>query len=53
MNFGFVNEYNMGMLTDLYELTMAQVYFNENMNKTAIFDFYTRPVENRSYLLNA
>ena len=53
MKFGFVNENNMGMLTDLYELTMAQVYFNENFNKTAIFDFYTRPVKNRSYLLNA
>ncbi len=53
MRFGFVNENNMGMLTDLYELTMAQVYFNENMNKTAIFDFYTRPIKNRSYLLNA
>ncbi len=53
MNFGFVNKDNMAMLTDLYELTMAQVYFNENMNKTAVFDFYTRPVEKRSYLLNA
>ncbi len=53
MNFGFVNEDNMGLLTDLYELTMAQVYFDKNMNKTAIFDFYTRPVENRSYLINA
>jgi nicotinate phosphoribosyltransferase len=53
MRFGFVNEDNMGMLTDLYELTMAQVYFNENINKTAIFDFYTRPIKNRSYLVNA
>jgi len=53
MVFGFVNEDNMSLLTDLYELTMAQVYFKKGMNKTAIFDFYTRPVENRSYLLNA
>ncbi len=53
MNFGFVNKDNMSLLTDLYQLTMAQVYFNEGMNKTAVFDFYTRPVEKRSYLINA
>ena len=53
MKFGFVNEENMALLTDLYELTMAQVYFNENMNKTAVFDFYTRPVKKRPYLLSA
>ncbi|SNZ02215.1 nicotinate phosphoribosyltransferase [Persephonella hydrogeniphila] len=53
MVFGFVNKENMSLLTDLYELTMAQVYFKKGMNKTAIFDFYTRPVENRSYLVNA
>ncbi len=53
MKFGFVNEENMSLLTDLYELTMAQVYFKRGMNKTAIFDFYTRKVENRSYLLTA
>ncbi len=53
MRFGFVNKQNMSILTDLYELTMAQVYFKDGMNKRAIFDFYTRPVENRSYLLNA
>ncbi len=53
MNFGFVNKENMSLLTDLYELTMAQVYFKEKMDKTAIFDFYTRPVEKRSFLINA
>ncbi|WP_200762239.1 nicotinate phosphoribosyltransferase [Nitrosophilus alvini] len=53
MTFGFVNKENMSLLTDMYELTMAQVYFNENMNKTAIFDFFTREIKNRSYLLNA
>ncbi len=50
---GFVNKDNMALLTDLYELTMAQVYFNENMNKTAVFDFYTRPDKRRPYLLSA
>ena len=53
MKSGFVNKDNMALLTDLYELTMAQVYFKKGMNKTAIFDFYTRPVEKRSYLINA
>ncbi len=53
MKSGFVNKDNMALLTDLYELTMAQVYFKKGMNKTAVFDFYTRPVEKRSYLINA
>jgi len=53
MKFGFVNRNNMSLLTDLYELTMAQVYFKKGMNKTAIFDFYIRPAKNRSYFINA
>ncbi len=53
MKFGFVNKDNMSLLTDLYELTMAQVYFEENMNKTAVFDFYTRPDKRRPYLVSA
>ena len=53
MVFGFVNKDNMSLLTDLYELTMAQVYFKEGLDKTAVFDFYTRPVSNRSFLINA
>ncbi|WP_457643434.1 nicotinate phosphoribosyltransferase [Persephonella sp.] len=53
MRFGFVNKDNMSLLTDLYELTMAQVYYKKGMNSTAIFDFYIRPAENRSYFINA
>lgn len=53
MNFGFVTKDNMSLLTDLYELTMAQVYFKKGMNKNAIFDFYIRPAKNRSYFINA
>ncbi|NPA52191.1 MAG: nicotinate phosphoribosyltransferase [Aquificae bacterium] len=53
MKYPFVNEDNMALLTDLYELTMAQVYFKENMNKTAVFDFYTRPDKRRPYLVSA
>ncbi len=53
MAFGFVNKDNMSLLTDLYQLTMAQVYFKEGIDKIAVFDFYTRPVEKRSFLINA
>ncbi len=38
---------------DLYELTMAQVYFKKQENKIAVFDFYTRPVKKRPYFINA
>ncbi|WP_457598548.1 nicotinate phosphoribosyltransferase [Hydrogenimonas sp.] len=53
MNFGFVDENNMALLTDLYELTMAQVYFDEGMNGRATFDFFARKLKKRSYLVNA
>ncbi len=53
MEFGFVDTKNMSLLTDLYELTMAQVYFNEGMNGIATFDFFARKLKNRSYLVSA
>ena len=28
--------------TDLYQLSMAQVYFNKNQNQQAVFDYYFR-----------
>jgi len=31
-----------GLLTDLYELTMAQVYFNKDLNEQAYFELFTR-----------
>lgn len=49
----FVNSQNMALLTDLYELTMAQVYFEKNINGTAVFNFFIRPTKNRNYFLNA
>ncbi|MEZ0323648.1 MAG: nicotinate phosphoribosyltransferase [Hydrogenothermaceae bacterium] len=49
----FVNRYNMSLLTDLYELTMAQVYFEKNINGNAVFNFFIRPTKNRNYFLNA
>jgi len=50
---GFVNKDNMALLTDLYELTMAQVYFEENHNKTAVFDFFVRPTKKRPFFIFA
>ncbi len=53
MKFGFVDKKSMSLLTDLYELTMAQSYFNAGMNHTAVFDFFVRRVKNRSYMVSA
>lgn len=49
----FVNSSNMALLTDLYELTMAQVYFERNINGVAVFNFFIRPTKNRNYFLFA
>ncbi|WP_201353044.1 nicotinate phosphoribosyltransferase [Hydrogenimonas urashimensis] len=53
MKFGFVDEKNMSLLTDLYELTMAQAYFDHRMNGRAVFDFFARHTKKRSYLVSA
>ena len=53
MKFGFVNQENMSLLTDLYELTMAQVYFDQGMHDYAVFDFFARKSKHRSYLVSA
>ena len=42
------------LLTDLYELTMLQSYFDESMNATAAFEFFVRKLpERRNFLLAA
>src|SRR5262245_8382105 len=48
----WVNDSNAALVTDLYELTMLQSYFNEGMNDTAVFDLFIRrlPV-NRNYFV--
>src|SRR6516162_667512 len=48
----WVNDGNAALLTDLYELTMLQSYFDEGMNDLAVFDLFMRrlPV-NRNYLV--
>jgi nicotinate phosphoribosyltransferase len=56
MNFslGFVDEENMGMLTDLYELTMCASYFDNKKFEPATFDLFIRRLSpNRSYFLFA
>ncbi|MGC9006088.1 MAG: nicotinate phosphoribosyltransferase [Sulfurihydrogenibium sp.] len=44
---------NLPLFTDLYELTMAQVYFEKKMDKTAVFNFFIRPNNKRNYFLFA
>lgn len=42
------------LLTDLYELTMLQAYFLQDMNETAVFEFFVRKLPGeRGFLLAA
>ena len=48
----WVNDSNAAMLTDLYELTMLQSYFDKGMNDVAVFDLFMRRLpHNRNYLV--
>jgi nicotinate phosphoribosyltransferase len=50
----FVNEENMSMFTDLYELTMCASYFDNRNFEPATFDLFIRRLPpNRSYFLFA
>jgi nicotinate phosphoribosyltransferase len=50
----FVNEENMSMFTDLYELTMCASYFDNKKFEPATFDLFIRRLpHNRSYFLFA
>jgi nicotinate phosphoribosyltransferase len=55
MEFDFVDETNMSLLTDFYELTMCASYLENNMEKeTATFDLFIRKLPpNRSYFVFA
>jgi len=56
MNFSldFVDEENMSMFTDLYELTMCASYFDNKRFEPATFDLFIRRLpQNRSYFLFA
>ena len=42
------------LLTDLYQLTMLQAYFDEGMRETAVFEFFVRALPpGRNFLLAA
>jgi len=52
--FDFVDEANMSLLTDFYELTMCASYFEKGRNETATFDLFIRKLpSNRSYFIFA
>ncbi len=50
----FINEDNLGLVTDFYQLTMAAGYFQNDMNQPATFELFVRRMpENRSFLIAA
>jgi len=52
-SFGFVTPQNMGLLTDLYELVMADSYLRHGMNEPATFDLFIRGLpSNRAFLVS-
>lgn len=45
---------NNALLTDFYQLTMLQGYYEQNMEELAVFEFFVRKLpKNRSYLVAA
>jgi nicotinate phosphoribosyltransferase len=49
-----INSQNSALLTDLYQLTMLQGYFDQGMDKTAVFEFFVRKLPStRNFLLAA
>lgn len=49
-----INAQSSVLLTDLYQLTMLQGYFEQDMRDTAVFEFFVRKLpDNRNFLLAA
>ena len=49
-----MSRYNMTLLTDLYELTMMQGYFNNKTNEKVVFDvFYRKNPSGSAYAICA
>ena len=45
---------DLGLFTDLYELTMSQAFFRQGMSATATFSLFTRTYPyNRAYFVSA
>lgn len=54
VQFDFVNEANMSLLVDFYELTMCASYFENKRDEVATFDLFIRKLPpNRSYFIFA
>lgn len=52
--FGYLTPENAALFTDLYELRMAQAYYNRNHNPEATFSLFFRNLPaNRGYMLTA
>src|ERR1041385_7360789 len=50
----FVDENNFGLLTDLYELTMAAAYWSNGVNPDSTFELYFRRLPpHRGFILSA
>ena len=50
----FITDENIGLVTDLYQLTMAAGYFQNNVDSTATFELFVRKLpEGRSFLVAA
>jgi nicotinate phosphoribosyltransferase len=50
----FISDENLGMLTDLYQLTMAAAYFQTGLDAEATFELFVRELPpQRSYLIIA
>ncbi len=50
----YITKDNIGLVTDLYQLTMAAGYFQNNVNTPATFELFVRKMpENRSFLVAA
>src|SRR6266545_2884173 len=48
------NPQSSALLTDLYQLTMLQGYFDQRMEETAVFEFFVRKLpRTRNFLLAA
>jgi nicotinate phosphoribosyltransferase len=53
-NAAWVTQENVGLLVDLYELTMADSYLREDLNQGATFDLFVRELPpNRNFLVFA
>src|SRR5262245_7826470 len=49
-----IQEDEIGLLTDLYQLTMAAAYWSNELNEPATFELYFRRLpQNRSYIVSA